>query len=238
MIPGKILTSSGDVLDMVFSSLKNNEPLLLTYFNQNCFNIYHEITAYKNLIDNKFSVYADGIGIFFVYKFVKRMKTSRIDATELNGKILKKLNENKAAVGIIGGNFNQEFIREQVHKHELNFSGYQNGFFPESQIPEIIEKVRSFKSQVILIGMGVPKQEMFGAELSRILDRKIIICVGNFLEYYFGVRRRAPVVFRTLGLEWVFRLINEPGRLWHRYLVGIPKFIIVIIKECFKKSVD
>jgi exopolysaccharide biosynthesis WecB/TagA/CpsF family protein len=57
------------------------------------------------------------------------------------------------------------------------------------------------------------------------LGGKVIICVGNFFEYYFGTKSRAPVVFRKAGFEWAFRMASEPGRLWSRYLIGIPKFI-------------
>jgi N-acetylglucosaminyldiphosphoundecaprenol N-acetyl-beta-D-mannosaminyltransferase len=230
MIFEKLIPTEKDVLALVFSALKNNQSLMLTYFNQNCFNIYQEFPVYKNLIDNKFSVYPDGIGIFLFNKFIIGTKTSRIDATELNAKILKELIENKVAVGIIGGNFKYEFIKNQCHINRINFSGYQSGFFSEIQFRQIIEEVKKFNSQIFLIGMGVPKQEIFAEQLTESLGGKIIICIGNYLEYYFGTRRRAPAVFRKLGLEWGYRLINEPARLWKRYLIGIPKFIYRVLK--------
>ena len=81
--------------------------------------------------------------------------------------------------------------------------------------------------------MGVPRQELFADKLSEMLPNKVIICVGIFFEYYFGTTRRAPEIFQKIGMEWMFRLLYEPRRLWSRYVIGIPKFIFGILKVKF-----
>ena len=85
--------------------------------------------------------------------------------------------------------------------------------------------------------MGVPQQELFAEKLLRIPDSKVVICVGNFLEFYFGTKKRAPVFIQKIGMEWLFRLITEPGRLWNRYLIGIPLFIFRILKLKFEGKI-
>jgi N-acetylglucosaminyldiphosphoundecaprenol N-acetyl-beta-D-mannosaminyltransferase len=77
--------------------------------------------------------------------------------------------------------------------------------------------------------MGVPLQEKIAFELSKRINGLQIICVGNFLEFYFGTIKRAPKFLHNSGFEWIFRLLTEPRRLWKRYLIGIPVFIARII---------
>ncbi len=90
--------------------------------------------------------------------------------------------------------------------------------------------------EVIFVAMGVPMQELFAVELSHELSGKIIICVGNFFEFYFGNIKRIPKYLKNVGIEWLFRLISEPRRLWKRYLIGIPIYLFSIMKELFDRN--
>jgi len=81
--------------------------------------------------------------------------------------------------------------------------------------------------------MGVPKQEIFAEKLSQSQNSKVIICVGNFFEFYFKLKKRAPVFVQNIGMEWLFRLFTEPSRLWKRYLIGIPVFFFKIFRIKF-----
>ncbi|MCH7517195.1 MAG: WecB/TagA/CpsF family glycosyltransferase [Bacteroidetes bacterium] len=90
--------------------------------------------------------------------------------------------------------------------------------------------INSSSCKVIIIGMGVPRQELLAFNISKRAKVILIICVGNFLEFYFGTKKRIPKIFRNTGVEWLYRLISEPRRLWKRYLVGIPIFLFRILK--------
>ena len=116
---------------------------------------------------------------------------------------------------------------------KLNICGYQNGYFKNEEFDVLIETINNSSPEVIIIGMGVPKQEILAAKISESIQNKVILCVGGFLEFYFGTKKRAPDVMRNFGFEWLHRLIKEPGRLWKRYFVGIPVFLYQIIKLKF-----
>jgi len=98
----------------------------------------------------------------------------------------------------------------------------------------LIRKINESCADVILIGMGVPKQELLAYELSEKVKVDLIICVGNFFEFYFDTKKRAPELLRNSGFEWVFRILIEPKRLWKRYLIGIPLFLYRIYKMKLK----
>jgi len=142
--------------------------------------------------------------------------------------------ENKR-VFIIGGDFSEKRIFKKAKTDCFNIVGYSSGFFENKDFENLINSIRSTVPQIVIIGMGVPKQELLAVELSKYITVDQIICVGNFLEFYFGTKPRIPSILRNLGIEWIFRLISEPKRLWKRYLLGIPKFIANIYR--LKKSV-
>jgi len=235
IIFNKILKEESLVLEKVFNALKKNKNLLLSYINQHCFNIYCENHEYRQLLNEHFSIHLDGIGIYFAVKFFGFKNIEMYNGTEMNEKIIYYLAKNNIPLFIIGGRFSQVEIQEYSTKHELDIVGYQNGFFQESDFEYAIEKIENSKAQAILVGMGVPKQELLAFKLSKRINVNLIHCVGNFFEFSLGKKTRAPKFLRNKGMEWLFRLITEPKRLWKRYLVGIPVFTFRIIKMKFNK---
>ena len=228
MIFNKLYKREADVLNLVDRSLKSKSSLTLTYMNQHCFNIYCSNKEYKNLLDSEFKVFLDGVGIYlmlklFGYKDIQRFK----DMTE---KIFNYFLKQGSSLYLIGGRFDDGFIENAKSQKEINIVGYQNGFFSEIDFPSIVENIKTIAPDVIFIGMGVPKQELYAWKLGQMVENKIIICVGNFFDYIFRVQKRAPKIIRYTGFEWLFRLITEPARLWKRYIVGIPLFFYNILK--------
>ncbi|HSP87363.1 MAG TPA: WecB/TagA/CpsF family glycosyltransferase [Ignavibacteriaceae bacterium] len=230
MIINNLLLTQEKVFAEILESLEKDKWLLLTYLNQNSFNIYSRNKNYKEILDTQFKVYQADIGVYLLLKYLKVKNISRLDATKLNTNILDQLIKKNIPISFIGGDFSEDFIREECVKRNINIAGYHSGFFNSTKTKEVINIVKEYKSQVYFIGMGVPKQEMFAYELSKNSENKLIICVGNFFEFYFGTIKRAPVFFQKIGAEWLFRLITEPKRLWKRYLLGIPEFIYRGIK--------
>jgi UDP-N-acetyl-D-mannosaminuronic acid transferase (WecB/TagA/CpsF family) len=102
---------------------------------------------------------------------------------------------------------------------------------------DLIEKIFQLYSEkkIKLYLLGGTFSQKFIHKISKLTNLQIIHCVGGFFEFYFGKRRRVPKLLRTLGVEWITRLLQEPKRLWIRYLVGIPVFTFRIIKMKFNK---
>ena len=235
MVIDKILLSQEEILKEIFNSYELQKGLLLTYLNQNCFNIYFRDESYRKLLDIKFKVYQADFGIYLLIKYLKKENVSRINATSLNENILEEIIKREIPVCFIGGNFSENFIKEECEKRNIKLIGYNSGYFNEEEKIEVLRKVNLFPAKVFFIGMGVPKQEFFAYELSKNSQDKVIICVGNFFEFYFGNIKRAPIFFRKTGIEWLFRLITEPERLWKRYILGIPEFIYRAINLKLKR---
>jgi N-acetylglucosaminyldiphosphoundecaprenol N-acetyl-beta-D-mannosaminyltransferase len=235
MIFNKLITDESVILDLIKASIKRNNRLFVTYLNQNCFNVYSHNIFYKNLLDNNFNIYVDGIGISLVLRILFGKKYKSFNATDLNEKILDILIKQNIKFFIIGGNFSKDQLNEKFGLIDC-FVGYNSGYFLENEFDEIANKIGLIEPDVIVLGMGVPRQEIIAEKLSKTIDSSIFLCVGNFLEFYLGTVKRIPKKFRNKGIEWIYRISQEPKRLWKRYFIGIPLFIFRVIK--FKLSIN
>ncbi len=225
----KIITDENEVLTLIKNYSNAERNLLVTYLNQHCYNLYITNSNYRKILDEKFSVYMDGTGIFYALKLFKHKHIQRFNASDLNEKLFGYFKSAKEKVFIIGGKFTNDKIQLLIN-NGLNICGYMNGYFNFEKGKEIVDNIKKAEPDFIIIGMGVPSQEIFASKLEEQLSGKKIICVGNFLEFYLGTVKRVPKFFRNSGIEWIFRLFTEPRRLWKRYIFGIPKFVISIVK--------
>lgn len=112
---------------------------------------------------------------------------------------------------------------------DICIGGFHHGYFSEDK--EIVDKINSANTNVLIIGMGSPKQEFWIEENLELLNVKIIMCVGGILDVLAGEVKRAPVWMQRIGLEWFWRLIHEPRRLLKRYIVDDMKFFYLLFKQ-------
>jgi exopolysaccharide biosynthesis WecB/TagA/CpsF family protein len=100
-----------------------------------------------------------------------------------------------------------------------------DGYFSAEQEPLILERVKALRPDILLVAMGVPRQEMWIAKNITAEHCTMPMAVGALLDFASGAVPRAPAWVRELRLEWLFRLVVEPGRLWRRYVFGNPAFL-------------
>jgi len=232
----KIINSQIDVFNHVKRSITANSSTLLTYFNQHCFNIYYKNEEYKKLIDNNFAIYLDGFGMYLSLKMFTQKTITKFNASDLNEKILNYLSKEKIGTYFLGGDFDKSMWNNTLLTKGIVSLGYKNGYQDIIDEQLLFSELKAVNPKVVVIGLGVPKQELLGYKISEILNSSVIICVGNFLEFYFGTKKRAPLFLRDSGFEWLFRLFTEPKRLWKRYIFGIPLFFYRILRIYFHKN--
>jgi exopolysaccharide biosynthesis WecB/TagA/CpsF family protein len=107
--------------------------------------------------------------------------------------------------------------------------GRINGYVdPEKEaVPAIVKT----DADLVLVALGHPKQEIFVARHASELNAKIVYCVGGLFDFLSGTKPRAPKIFRVASLEWVFRLAIEPRRMFRRYVVGNPVFLLRSLRQ-------
>jgi len=103
-----------------------------------------------------------------------------------------------------------------------------------SELEDFINQIKKSNADIIWIGLGAPKQEIWMFENFRKLNKGIMIGIGAGFDYVAGNTKHAPEWMKNFALEWLFRLIQEPSRLWKRYLVTNSLFILFILAEFFR----
>ncbi len=115
----------------------------------------------------------------------------------------------------------------------LDVAGAHHGYFDldSAHNQRVIEDINAHSPSIVLVGMGTPKQELWVDRYADQLDGAVVWTVGALFDYVSGHIPRAPRWLADNGLEWIFRLAIEPGRMWRRYLLGNPVFLSRVFTE-------
>jgi len=230
-----IIISESEVIKIIQNEINRNNSKLITYFNQNSFNEYYSNRKFREILQSNFKIFCDGKGMAFALKFLFGKRADNFNATDLYTKLFERFFDERVPVYVIGGNYDEKIINDRA-QNKLILAGYTDGYLGTKDLSSLIEKIKNSGARIIGIGMGSPLQEMLASDISLELNNCIILCVGNFFNFLFGFNKRAPRFLINSGFEWLYRLFSEPGKLWRRYIIGIPLFILRVLKyKLFKQ---
>ncbi len=231
----------GTILSVIDEIFKNDDgKFIIGYANAHTIVSSDKDKSFNNALNVCSLILADGIGIHYASKIVAPdIKIGNIfrNATDFNYEILKYADQNKKKVYLFGST--DDSLSKLVKLLSVSYPyieivGTCDGYV-RSDDPSIIDKINSVNADILLIGMGPPKQEIWLGKNVAKLHVPVIIMVGAFFDFVSGEKNRAPKFFQLFGLVWFFRLLQEPRRLWKRYIIGIPHFIFIVLKQKFSK---
>jgi len=116
----------------------------------------------------------------------------------------------------------------------LTISGYRNGYFPPEADQQICEMINHSKAQALFLGISSPKKEIFLLKNSSLLAPYFRMGVGGSFDVLAGRTKRAPKLVQKTGFEWLYRIYQEPRRMWKRYAVTNTWYLYYLIKEVLK----
>ena len=147
--------------------------------------------------------------------------------------------ENKFSIFLLGG---KPGIPEKMRENlllkypDLNIVGVHHGFFDrETEEGYIIDEINKASADILLVAFGAPTQEKWIYNHRKQLKPQILMGVGGLFDFFSGNIPRAPKWMREMGFEWIFRLLQEPKRMWKRYIIGNPVFIFRVFRWKFKQ---
>ncbi|HLR34475.1 MAG TPA: WecB/TagA/CpsF family glycosyltransferase [Tissierellales bacterium] len=187
----------------------------------------------KKLINKGSLVIPDGIGLIYAAKIKKRPLPQRVTGFDLSINMIELANKKKLSIYLLGGKpgVSEEAAKNIVKKYpNVKIAGYQHGYFKEEK--EIISKINESNPDILFVGLGFPKQEVWIDTNKGKLNSKVVIGNGGTMDILAGKVKRAPEIYQKLGLEWFYRLLKEPSRIKRQ--IVIPKFILQVI---FSKNV-
>ncbi|GAB1541736.1 WecB/TagA/CpsF family glycosyltransferase [Scytonema sp. NUACC21] len=118
----------------------------------------------------------------------------------------------------------------------LVIAGTQDGYFSESETPQILEAIRVARPHLLLVAMGVPLQEIWIDRYANQLPGITCMGVGGLFDFVAERVPRAPYSIRMVGMEWLWRLAMEPKRLWRRYFIGNLVFLSLVLTYAFNQN--
>jgi len=200
--------------------------------------------SFEEKVNNADLVLADGKPIALACNILRHKKQERISGMDFTPRILEKANENKFSVFVYGSTAEvHSAIKEKISFNYtgINLAGFISPPFrqlTENEIKNDIETINRSGAHIVLVALGCPKQEKWMAENSNKINA-VLLGIGGALPVIAGIQKRAPKWMQNMALEWLYRLLQQPRRLFTRYLYTNSYFIFLLgrdwIKTLFKK---
>lgn len=182
---------------------------------------------------------ADGQAVVWASKFLGKPLKERVAGIDLMGNLVELAGKRKFKIYLFGAK--EEVVSrvaevyEQAHPGII--AGYRNGYFNREEESDIAKDIAQSGADMLFVAITSPIKENFLYKHREILGGvNLVMGVGGSFDVVAGKTRRAPAWMQKIGLEWFYRFLQEPGRMWKRYLVGNSKFIWLILKEKIRGS--
>ena len=227
-------TTMDETLEWLSDRARERKPTLLAFVNPDCLNIAHGDAGYREILRRAERVLPDGIGINIGCRVQGLSLKANLNGTDLFPRLCEKLAETGQSLYLLGakpGRAAATAKAMQAAFPNLRVAGTRHGYFDETEEAAVIEEINGSGADFLLVAMGAPRQESWLARHGDTLRVPVRMGVGGLFDFYSGSIPRAPVWMREVGLEWSWRLLQEPRRMWRRYLVGNPLFLYRVWRE-------
>lgn len=225
---------SEDILEIIGNKIQNSNNLTsVGFLNQHAFNLISSNKHIEKYFYNIDILLRDGIGIKLANMMFGIKNSDNLNGTDLIPQIIKTTKPLNVDYFVFGTT--EPWLELGANKliGSLNSTKVLDGFRPiEDYLTFLKKNIDDEKTNIIILAMGMPKQEELAFAIKKSIKGKgLIICGGAIIDFNAGRITRAPIFFRKLSLEWLYRLIMEPRRLFKRYVVGIPLFFVNLYRS-------
>ena len=229
------MTSPAEALAEIERLYLADTPAAVVYVNAHTLNLAQRDIEYRRVLQQADLVLNDGAGVALAARLQRRRFPANLNGSDFNPQIVRLASERDWPVFFLGGRVGvARSAAERLHArfNRLNIAGYRDGYFEDESV--VVEEIRRSGAGVLMVALGNPKQELFLARHLAATGARLGIGVGAFFDFTAGAVPRAPAWMNRAGIEWVYRLAQEPGRMWKRYLVGNPVFLARSIREAIR----
>ncbi len=215
-------------MSQISKAMENEGVKSITYVTSNTLNLIFDNNKLLNIFNQFDLIHPDGMGVIIASQLLygKNGLKKRITGSDFYPMLNQVAIKNKWKIFFFG---DEDTTLKKIVKinPRLLVAGWHNGYTYNDD--EIVTEINKSKTDILIVGLGCPKQEKWIVENKDKLSVKIIIAVGDGIKVFAGIKKRGNRFLQTIGLEWVARLINNPMLYWKRYLIGIPLFLFRVI---------
>lgn len=231
--------SQNEVIEKVENAIEAHEQIHLEGVNAGKLaDMQEDAELMKSVLCSNL-ITADGQSVVWASKFLGNPLKERVAGIDLMGKLVEKAHEKGYKIFLFGAK--EAIVKKVADQYTETYgpdiiAGYRDGYFAASEEKEISKQIATSGAQMLFVGITSPIKENFLYRHREILKNvNLIMGVGGSFDVVGGKTKRAPKWMQKAGLEWFYRFLQEPRRMWKRYLVGNTKFIFLVLKERFSR---
>lgn len=235
---GLPLTTGMQAQDVCNLIGKASNGIFITFINPYAWHVARANKAYSAALSQMTYVLPDGIGVAVACRKISGMNCYRIsfDMTSVAGSFFATLTaQGKTAMLVGGAEGIAEKVSEKLQKEYpgLKIAGCVSGFGePEA----IVARIMGMNPDIVIVAMGVPRQELLLAKLKARGYQGLAITCGGFFDQYLQATQYYPAFIDRFNLRFAYRLYKEPGRLWRRYTIEYNYFVFLFLRALIKKE--
>jgi N-acetylglucosaminyldiphosphoundecaprenol N-acetyl-beta-D-mannosaminyltransferase len=184
-------------------------------------------------------VVADGMSVVWASRLLGNALPERVAGIDLFGRLLELAQEHRLSVYFLGAEpAILEDLLEVVRSRfpQARIAGAHHGYFSDEEEPALAARIADARPDLLFIGITSPKKEIFLSRWGAQIAAPVCHGVGGSFDVLAGKVRRAPTLWQRTGLEWLYRLLQEPRRLWRRYLVTNSLFLWMVVQDLFRST--
>jgi N-acetylglucosaminyldiphosphoundecaprenol N-acetyl-beta-D-mannosaminyltransferase len=223
--------------------VRNSKRALVLSANANCLNLSHEDPALRDFLNQAEIVLCDGAGVMLAARILGGRIPERITYADWAWRLTAFAAAEGFSLYFLGarpGVAAEAARRLQQRYPALKIAGAHHGYFDHSVgSPEneaVLQEINASSPDILLIGLGMPLQEYWLMENRHNLNAGVVLTGGAVFDYVSGRLRRGPRLLTESGFEWLARLLIEPRRLWRRYIVGNPLFLLRVLEQRLSRA--
>jgi exopolysaccharide biosynthesis WecB/TagA/CpsF family protein len=216
-----------EVIEIIKNSAKNREKSKLYFINADTLNKVYENKALRMIFNNTPYVFPDGSGVKVACNMMNTPIKENVNGTDMFPFICQMAEKEGLKLFLYGAKEGvASQMKEEVLKMypNLQIVGTMNGY--DYHDNEVVNMINYTQADIVLVAKGAPLQEEWINKHSKYVTAPVMIGVGGLFDFYSGNIPRAPIWMREIGIEWIYRLLQEPQRMWRRYVVGNPLFLM------------
>lgn len=230
-------TRMSRAVDWVIQRTRQRIRTQLNFVNAHCLNVAQGNPDYRQALEHSDQLFPDGSGISLAMRLQGMRLRDNLNGTDFFPHLCEQARGHGLSIYLLGG---REGVADQVADNMcrrfpgLRIAGTQHGYFNELENDRVIAQINRSDADILLVAMGVPQQELWLQQHGKRLRATTRAGVGGLFDFYSGRISRAPAGLRRAGLEWIWRLLQEPARMWRRYLLGNPLFVLRALREAMR----
>jgi N-acetylglucosaminyldiphosphoundecaprenol N-acetyl-beta-D-mannosaminyltransferase len=207
---------------------------LVLNVNAHCLNLCYEDSELRDFLNGAEIVFCDGAGVMLAARILGRRIPARITYADWAWQLAAFAAAEGFSLFFLGARpgVAQAAARRLRERYpDLKVSGVRHGYFDRSENEAVVEEINAAAPDILLVGLGMPLQERWLMQNAHRLDVALALTGGAVFDYVSGRLGRGPSLLIRNGFEWLARLLAEPRRLWRRYLVGNPLFLLRVLRQ-------